>query len=209
MIKRLKLILPIILSLVALTSILCGCNQTPPPATEEPPNGAYTISFYAGSELVGKRYFDDASSVINVPAVPKRVGYDGSWQPYVLGQENLTVYAVYVPKVYSIEYHVVNVKGDGGIEMDYCGGWDEVWCAKNPDLATYSVNRQYTIESETITIPSFSEVKVVMEESYKIFVSGFFIDEKCTVPFSGTIAKGTYGSLTLYAKKVAEDVGPY
>ena len=83
----------------------------------------YTVTFMDGTTVVETVKFTVETESITEPAVPEHVGYNGAWESYTLGTEDITVNAVYTLISYGITYN--NVSG-----------------ATNNNSATYDVEDQ-------------------------------------------------------------------
>lgn len=56
---------------------------------------SYTISFVADGEVVSSTTFSIDDTSVTTPSVPTKYGYTGAWEDYTLGEEDITVNAVY------------------------------------------------------------------------------------------------------------------
>ena len=64
----------------------------------------YTVTFTADGSVVEDTFFTVETDKITPPAVPDKKGYSGTWESFTLGEENITVNAVYTPLTYKITY---------------------------------------------------------------------------------------------------------
>lgn len=68
----------------------------------------YTATLYVDGESVGTRPFTvEDSAVDNLPAVPEKSGYTGTWDIYEIKAENISINAIYTPIKYTITYNGV------------------------------------------------------------------------------------------------------
>ncbi len=124
----------------------------------------YTATFMDGTTVVKEVKFTVETESIDEPAVPVHVGYNGEWEDYTLGTEDITIDAVYMVITYNIEYlNTKDVKSE------------------NP--------KSYTIESETIILDNISK------KGYQF--DGWYNNAGNKVE---RIEKGSYGNITLTAR---------
>jgi hypothetical protein len=64
----------------------------------------YTVTFVADGVTVDTCDFNVQTSYLNPPGVPVKKGYNGAWEAFTLGTENITVNAVYTPTVYTATF---------------------------------------------------------------------------------------------------------
>ena len=72
----------------------------------------YTATFMDGTTVVEEVKFTVETESIDEPAVPNHVGYNGEWEEYTLGTEDITIDAVYT----SIEYTATFMDGATVVE---------------------------------------------------------------------------------------------
>ncbi len=68
----------------------------------------YTATFKDGDTVVGTVKFTVETDSITPPDVPEHAGYNGVWESYTLGAEDITINAVYTLITYNIVYHNVD-----------------------------------------------------------------------------------------------------
>ena len=61
----------------------------------------YTVRFIADGEIVAERDYTPGASLVEAPELPQKDGYTAYWDRYVLGERDLTVHAIYRPKLVS------------------------------------------------------------------------------------------------------------
>ena len=61
----------------------------------------YTVRFIADGEIVAERSYTPGASLVEAPELPQKDGYTAYWDRYVLGERDLTVHAIYRPKLVS------------------------------------------------------------------------------------------------------------
>lgn len=79
------------------------------PAFEEVPartfpdgkKDSYTARFVADGETVAERSYTPGMAAVEAPPVPQRDGYTAYWDTYALGERDLTVRAIYRPRLVS------------------------------------------------------------------------------------------------------------
>jgi uncharacterized repeat protein (TIGR02543 family) len=128
----------------------------------------YTYTSETKKFIVGVNInYTDSDKTLDLPEVPERVGYSGSWI-YDEAPGDKVATAVYEPNVYKINYEGLF----GASNMN------------NP--------KEYTIETGTFSIapPSSNADSFI----------GWYLDRECTTPAPETVAKGSYGEITVYAK---------
>ena len=91
----------------------------------------YTATFKDGNDVIKEITFTVETESIEAPDIPNHTGYNGAWENYTLGANDITVNAIYTPIVYTITY-----EGTKGVANS------------NPI--------SYTIESATITLTDIS-----------------------------------------------------
>ena len=64
----------------------------------------YTVTFMDGDIVVSVDTYTVENNVIMEPAVPERIGYDGTWGNYILTTGDIIVNAVYTPIEYTISF---------------------------------------------------------------------------------------------------------
>ena len=55
----------------------------------------YVATFVADGQTVAERTFYKGDTSLSQPFVPTKAGYTGEWESYTLGEENITIKAVY------------------------------------------------------------------------------------------------------------------
>ena len=69
----------------------------------------YVATFTAEGQTVGERYFYKGDTTLSQePYVPYKAGYTGEWESYALGEENITINAVYTAIEYTATFMVDN-----------------------------------------------------------------------------------------------------
>jgi uncharacterized repeat protein (TIGR02543 family) len=127
----------------------------------------YTITLKVDGSTVGEVKYTVSDKTLDLPEVPERVGYSGSWiYDEALGD-----------KVASAVYELISYK------INYEG----LFGASNVN------NRNdYTIETSDFAIapPSSNTDNFV----------GWYLDRECTILAPESVAKGSFGEITVYAK---------
>ncbi len=191
-----------LLTLLLIISCAIACSST---STNI--NQPHSVTFVADGEIINIVKYSDNDSKINQPQVPIKKGYLGSWESYILEGGHITVNAVYELITYKIDFSVTSISVENILTKDYMGDWDEIWCKNSPELSTITAIRTFTIESNDISISSFS-IEVRFSPLFSVEIDCFYTDENCTQKFSGLIPKGTVGDIMLYAKKLTDNIGP-
>lgn len=63
----------------------------------------YKANFYADGLLIGTSAFNvEDKTIANIPQVPEKLGYDGSWESYTIQANDLTINAIYKKKTFTI-----------------------------------------------------------------------------------------------------------
>ncbi len=65
----------------------------------------YTVSFKDGPNVVYSQKFNYENQTINIPEVPKKAGYNTSWQQFTISARSFEVQLVCNPIVYNITYN--------------------------------------------------------------------------------------------------------
>lgn len=79
-------------------SLLPTFSQAQPPR-QTVSGDAHAVTFRADGKLVETVPFEKGASSVSAPAVPEKPGYTGQWPSYTLKDADLTVCAVYRPKL--------------------------------------------------------------------------------------------------------------
>ncbi len=70
----------------------------------EPDSETYTVTFIADGKTVDTRTYTAQNTQITEPAVPTKVGYTGIWREYNLTVGDVSVFAEYTPKQYTVSF---------------------------------------------------------------------------------------------------------
>ena len=73
---------------------------------------SHNITFIADGTTVDEVTFYEGDTSINEPEVPKKEGYEGVWEEYILGTEDIEVKAVYTIVTYTATFKVDGEKVD-------------------------------------------------------------------------------------------------
>ena len=68
----------------------------------------YTATFKADGVVVNATTFNVETKTLNMPAVPEKAGYTGTWESYKIGPNNMDINAVYTVADYKVEFKVDN-----------------------------------------------------------------------------------------------------
>ena len=68
----------------------------------------YTATFKADGLVVDTTTFNVETKTLNMPTVPVKAGYNGSWESYTIGPNNMDINAVYTIADYKVEFKVDN-----------------------------------------------------------------------------------------------------
>lgn len=103
----------------------------------------YKANFYADGLLIGTSSFNvEDETIANIPQVPEKLGYDGSWESYTIQANDLTINAIYKKKTFTIvwkNYDNSVLKTDKNIEYGTVPTFGE-------KLPTKIGNSQYSYE---------------------------------------------------------------
>ncbi len=129
-------------------------------------DSVHTATFMADGEIVEAVPF---KLLGDEPEVPEKEGYYGYWESYTLGDEDITINAVYSPIAYFatfvadgsvVERVQFNVETKDSVEAPavpekagYTGEWEEY----ELELADITINAIYTAEEYTITFVADGE----------------------------------------------------
>lgn len=123
-------------------------TTTPPETTT--PAAKYKVTFVAGDETVAEVEFSAGDDSVEEPAVPAKTGYTGAWKDYVLGEEDITVEAVYTAIKYKATF-----KADGTVveEVEFTVEDDSIEEPAVPAKAGFTGKwADYELGAENITI---------------------------------------------------------
>lgn len=103
------------------------------------------VNYFATFIVDGKEYkkvaFTVETASLNEPAVPEKEGYTGSWEPYELKPENITINAVYTINSYTIKFVYEGKEKEQTLEygspvtapeVETREGYDFVWTPEVP-----------------------------------------------------------------------------
>ena len=69
----------------------------------------YVATFVAEGQTVAEcSFYKGDTTLSQVPFVPSKVGYTGAWENYALGEENITINAVYTAIEYTATFMADN-----------------------------------------------------------------------------------------------------
>ena len=72
----------------------------------------FIATFVADGKVVAKIPFKAGDKkLVGVPMVPEKTGYHGKWENYKLGNENITIKAIYTEKTYTVIYNANGGEG--------------------------------------------------------------------------------------------------
>ncbi len=146
-----------ILALMVSVSCFVGCDVGGEVEVE-----SYTITFVADEETVSELTYEVGDLIVNEPGVPSKEGYTGVWSSYKLGEENITVTAVYTLIDYTItfvadgesvysETYTVEDKTVTEPSVPQKGGYTASWEAYQVTTGDITVNAVYTAVDYTAT----------------------------------------------------------
>lgn len=69
------------------------------------PEGAKTVTFKNGDDIVGVVLYNEGDTSIVEPQVPTKLGYDGVWEAYELTGDDIIVSATYTPHTYYVNFY--------------------------------------------------------------------------------------------------------
>ena len=67
-------------------------------------NEIYTATFVVDGEVYATESFTVTQESIRLPDVPKKPGYTGTWSPYILNEQDITIKAIYTPIEYTATF---------------------------------------------------------------------------------------------------------
>lgn len=147
----------------------------------------YTVTFKADGETVSSASYNINNTIVTEPAVPKKEGYNGKWEDYVLTYGDREISAVYTPIEYTVTFESENtvIKKTFNIENmeieepevpakeGYTGKWEDYTLSLNNitvkavyELVEYEVTfiaddfvktEKYTVENKNVTEPDVPE----------------------------------------------------
>lgn len=172
----------------------------------------YTATFVADGKTVGTQEFTVESTVIPAPAaIPEKFGYTAKWPAFEVMAGDLTVEAVYTPRVCSfVGADGQTVEGTYGNapsiphKRGYTGEW--VYTDKNGTLTatpTYTLityTAYVNFEDRTAEV-SFT-VEVTKDELFALCIEALAIPEKIGYRIVGDIEE--VGTVLLFARETAE-----
>ncbi len=109
----------------------------------------YSITFIANGEIIDTCYYTIENKNINIPGVPAKEYYDGSWNwNKELNYENIEVQATYTPIVYQADFYV---NGELIETLNYTVD-DEIELPQIPTKVGYESQWSQTLTGGNITI---------------------------------------------------------
>lgn len=98
--KKICIILLSLICVLACAFGLAACGDRNEPTHTH--NDEYTVTFVAGGTTVSTQKYTADNKTIEVPQVPSKTGYNGTWESYSLLTGDVTVNAVYTIKQYVV-----------------------------------------------------------------------------------------------------------
>ena len=130
----------------------------------------YTATFMDGETIVAEIPFTVETDSITAPTVPTHIGYIGSWESYTIGEEDITIDAVYT----AIEYTATFMDGETivaeipfTVETEFITapavpkhtGFVGVWESYSVDSQNITINAIYTVSLFTISDATKTNIK--------------------------------------------------
>ncbi|MCD7729186.1 MAG: leucine-rich repeat protein, partial [Clostridia bacterium] len=157
-------------------------------------NTTYTITFVADGNIVNEITYSKSDTNIEIPEVPAKDGYDGTWNSFELYTGNITVNAVYTVITYYVNYD--NTKSASNSNPSQYTIEDGTITLNDLYLDGYTFNGWYTEDGEKVIEISYNDynngITLVADWSL-IEYTATFVDEN-----GDTIATRTYTVETEY-----------
>ena len=155
----------------------------------------YTATFMDGTTVVGTVKFTVESKSITEPAVPNHTGYNGAWESYTLGTEDITINAVYSLVTYGITYN--NVSGATNNNPSSYNVEDQPLTLLDASKAHYTFRGWYSDASFTtkvteIAVGTTGTVELYAKWEAVEYTITFLYDNEIGDYAAGTTVKTTY-----------------
>ncbi|MCH5153179.1 MAG: leucine-rich repeat protein [Clostridiales bacterium] len=75
----------------------------------------YSVTFIADGVTIATVSYNEGDTSVTEPQIPAKVGYTGSWEDYTLSDSNITVYAIYTAKTYTVTLDYNGADGNLGV----------------------------------------------------------------------------------------------
>ena len=116
----------------------------------------YTATFMADDQVVAERvFYKGDTEIAQVPMVPSKNGYTGTWETYTLGEENITIKAVYTADEYTatfmadgavvkeVKFTIETTELDEPAVPEKAGFVNGEWDAYELKLENFTINASY------------------------------------------------------------------
>ena len=148
----------------------------------------YTLNFYVGEEIVETRMVEEGSTLTEVPTVPEKVGYIGSWDrtDFTNIKQDGDVHAVYTVKVFDVRFYVDDTLFETK-KVNYGDTLTDIPTAPAKDGFVGKWNRT-TFENVTsdLTVNAVYRAETDLEIAVAFYVDGTLFDTK-TIVFGGSL----------------------
>lgn len=130
----------------------------------------YTIRFVVDGVVASSQKFVSGTSVneIVLPQIPRKIGYNGQWETFLLGNNDVDVNCIYTPIVYTATFidngKVISTDTftveDDSLDYPYISKWayyDWVWDEHKIEAKDLTIEGRYVPTTYTITFVSNGE----------------------------------------------------
>ena len=159
--KMKKRIISVIMSmlLVVLSYALTSCGGDPV---------SHSVKFMNGEEVVYETTFKEGETELHyseIPSVPSKEHYEGAWEEYTLGTEDIVVNAVYTPIEYTATFKVGNeVVEEVKFTVETTALTEPTVPAKDGYIAGWA---DYTLEPKNFTVKAVYYKEISTKEQLK------------------------------------------
>ena len=185
-----------------------------------------TATFAADGEVVETIPFTSGDTQLeNVPDVPPKTGYEGKWEDYTLGSNNITVNAQYTAIEYKAKFvsdgvtvaeipYTVNTQSITAPAVPAKAGYEGKWEDYALAIGGITVNAKYTVIS-ALSVPASGQTvnyrnKVKMTAAANDIPDGYHVawyDENGKVSDSETLLTGELRADATYTAKIVDNGG--
>ncbi|MBQ4244278.1 MAG: InlB B-repeat-containing protein [Clostridia bacterium] len=185
----------------------------------------YKAKFVSDGVTVAEIPFTVNTQSITPPAVPAKAGYNGKWESYTLGTENITVNAQYTAIEYKAKFvsdgvtvaeipYTVNTQSITAPAVPAKAGYEGKWEDYALAIGGITVNAKYTVIS-ALSVPASGQTvnyrnKVKMTAAANDIPDGYHVawyDENGKVSDSETLLTGELRADATYTAKIVDNGG--
>lgn len=129
---------------------------------------SHSVKFMNGEEVVYETTFNEGETELHysqIPSVPSKEHYEGAWEEYVLGTEDIVINAVYTPTEYTATFKAGNdVVQEVKFTVETTALTEPTVPAKDGYVASWA---DYTLEPKNFTVKAVYYKEISTKEELK------------------------------------------